>query len=75
MSPVTRKILDRDGLFAFITEAAAHGYVSVFVAPDVAAMLGAPTSAPIPVLVERFVADGYALAMPVARLDFGGPRG
>jgi hypothetical protein len=70
-SPVTRKITDRDALVEFVTEAAWNDFAAVYVAPDVAALLGAPTSTRLPVLVERFVAAGHALAMPRPVLDFG----
>lgn len=71
MHPVKRAVgTDRDALLDFIDEAASHGYAMVFVATDVADALGAPFSAPIPVVHERFVPDGLALAMPEPVLDF-----
>ena len=72
MSPVQRRVGgDRGALLTFISEAAEHGYEAVYVATDVAEALGAPFASPIPVLHERFVPEGVALAMPRMALTFG----
>lgn len=69
-SPVIRKVADRDATIEFVNEAAWHGFAAVYVAPDVAALFGATTSTRIPVVAERFVVAGRALAMPAPVPDF-----